>query len=584
MKLIEALRIAGSVTPESGAHLNVLLATGFSPLHLQTFLAAHLRMAFPNHRLNLETGLYGDLAGTLERLGDKPLDAGIVAIEWTDLDRRLGIRSLGGWGPRDLPNIVDTVRGNARRIENAVRNRGGVVSVAVSLPTLPLPPAAFTSGWQASDFDLGLRECVSELASRLARCKSTSIVNPQRLDRLSPPGTRFSVKSELQYGFPYYLAHADVMAEQLALLVQRRPPKKGLITDLDDTLWSGIVGEVGAQGVFWDLDHDSQMHGVYQQMLCSLAESGVLIAAASKNSPESVAEVFRREDLLLPEKHVFPVEVHWGAKSNSVARILETWNIGADAVAFVDDSPMELVAVRNAFPELECIQFPTGNDQAIYELLETLRDMFGKPRISEEDQVRLENIRGWQSVREELNTVDGDPSDFLEELDGQITLEFTKVPCAPRALQLVNKTNQFNLNGNRYTEAAWLSYLQQPDTFLLVLSYQDRYGRLGKIGVITGRTTAHDVFVDNWVMSCRAFARQIEHRCLEQLFERFHANEITFNFVATARNTPLQNFFKPFLREAPTESFRLGRQVFAEKCPPLLHRVTESEPSPSPVA
>jgi FkbH-like protein len=584
MKLIEALRIAGSPAPESGAPLNVLLATGFSPLHLQTFLAAHLRMAFPNHRVNVESGLYGDLAGTLERLGEKLLDAVIVAIEWTDLDRRLGIRSLGGWSPQDLPNIVDTVRANARCIEDAVRNRKGTVPVAVCLPTLPLPPTAFTPGWQACTFDLELRECVSELASRLGQCKGTSIVNPQRVDRLSPTGTRFSVKSELQYGFPYALAHADVIAEQLTLLVQSRPPKKGLITDLDDTLWSGIVGEVGARGVFWDLDHDSQMHGVYQQMLRSLAESGVLIAAASKNNPDVVAEVFRREDLLLPEKHLFPVEVHWGAKSNSVARILEAWNIGADSVVYVDDSPMELGEVRNAFPELECIQFPTGNDHAIYELLETLRDRFGKPRISEEDRVRLESIRGWQSVREKLNTVYGDSSRFLENIDGQISLEFTKVACDPRALQLVNKTNQFNLNGNRYTEAAWLSYLQQPDTFLLVVSYQDRYGRLGKIAVITGRATANDVFVDNWVMSCRAFARQIEHCCLEHLFERYRQKEIVFNFVATARNTPLQDFFKSFLGEAPKESFRLGRQVFVDKCPQLLHSITESEPSPSPVA
>lgn len=582
MKLIEALRIAGAATPELGTPLNVLLATGFSPLHLRTFLAAHLRMAFPNHGVSIESGLYGDLAGTLERLGEKPLDAAIVAIEWTDLDRRLGIRSLGGWSPHDLPNIADTVRANARCIEDAICNRRSAVPVSVCLPTLPLPPAAFTAGWQASTFDLDLRKCVSELASRLAQCKGTSIVNPQRMDRLSPPGARFSVKSELQYGFPYALEHADIVAEQLALLAEARPHKKGLITDLDDTLWSGIVGEVGAQGVFWDLDHDGQMHGVYQQMLRSLAESGVLIAAASKNNPDAVAEVFRREDLLLPEKHVFPVEAHWGAKSKSVARILETWNVGAESVVFVDDSPMELAEVRNAFSELECIQFPTGNDQAIYELLETLRDIFGKPQILEEDQVRLQSIRNWQGVREKLNTAAS--SDFLEDIDGQINLGFTKAPYDARALQLVNKTNQFNLNGNRYTEAAWLSYLHQPETFLLLVSYEDRYGRLGKIAVITGHTTANAVFVDNWVMSCRAFARKIEYRCLEQLFERYQANEIVFNFVATARNTPLQDFFKPFLGKAPNEIFRLARRAFVEKCPRLRHRLTESESSPSPVA
>jgi FkbH-like protein len=584
MKLIEALRIAGSATPESRATLNVLLATGFSPLHLQTFLVAHLRMAFPDHRVNVESGLYGDLAGTLEGLAEKPLDAVVVTIEWTDLDPRLGIRSLGGWGPQDLPHIISVAQANGRRIENAIRNKRSAASVAVCLPTLPLPPAAFTSSWQASTFELELRNCVSELTSGLVQCKGVSIVNSQRVDRLSPLGMRFSVKSELQYGFSYELGHADVMAEQLSRLVKSQPPKKGLITDLDDTLWSGIVGEVGAHGVSWDLDHHSQMHGVYQQMLRSLAESGVLIGVASKNSPDVVAETFRRKDLLLPDRHVFPTEVHWGTKSSSVARILKTWNVGAESVVFVDDSPMELAEVRNALPELECIQFPTGNDQAIYELIESLRDMFGKPRISEEDQIRLESIRSRQDARETLNSLDSASSDFIGALDGEINLDFTKAPSDPRALQLINKTNQFNLNGNRYTDAAWESYLLRPETFFLIASYQDRYGRLGKVAVITGRSMDNEIVVDNWGMSCRAFARQIEYRCLEQLFERYQANEMVFDFVPTTRNTPLQDFFKTFLGEYPKESFRLARHAFVEKCPPLSHRITESEISPSPVA
>src|SRR5215813_9860185 len=108
MKLVEALRIANAPAPESGVRFHVLLAAGFTPLHLQTFLMAHLRMALPNRRVALETGLFGDLAGTLERLqedqGEKSLDTVVVVIEWTDLDRRLGIRSLGGWGPQDLEN------------------------------------------------------------------------------------------------------------------------------------------------------------------------------------------------------------------------------------------------------------------------------------------------------------------------------------------------------------------------------------------------------------------------------------------------------------------------------------------------
>lgn len=576
MKLIEALRIASRPAPETAAPLNALLVTGFNPLHLQTFLVAHLRMAFPERRVNLQTGLYGDLVGTLERRGEAALDAVIVVIEWPDLDLRLGLRHLGGWAPGDLTDILDKLQARVRHIEDAIRGVTVRAPVAICLPTLPLPPASFTSGWQASVFELRSRECISAFAFRLSQYEGMRIVNPQRLDCLSPPGDRLNVKSELLYGFPYQLPHAAAMAEQLSLLVQSRSPKKGLITDLDDTLWSGVVGEAGAQGVFWDLDHHSQMHGVYQQLLRSLAESGVLIAVASKNNPAIVADAFRRGDLLLPEECIFPFEVHWGAKSESVARILDTWNIGADSVVFVDDSAMELAEVGNIFPELERIQFPCGNDQAIYEFLETLRDHFGKPTISEEDRIRLQSIRVGRSIPEKMSGVDGDSNRFLEQVDGRIGLDFTKDPVHPRALELVNKTNQFNLNGKRYTAGEWLSHLQHSDTFLLVVSYQDRYGLLGKIAVITGRHAGSTLFVDNWVMSCRAFARRIEHECLGVLFDKFQAKQVCVNFSPTSRNGPIQDFFSEILGEVPKGPFQVSRQTFLRKCPRSLHRVREN--------
>src|SRR5207248_6984173 len=141
-----------------------------------------------------------------------------------------------------------------------------------------------------------------------------------RLDRLSPPAERRDVQAEILFGFPYRPAHAAAVAELLTELLKTPAPKKGLITDLDDTLWAGLLGEVGADGVSWDLDHRSQLHGLYQQTLGALADAGVLIGVASKNDAARVHEAFRRRDLLLRRERVFPFEIHWGAKSESVAR------------------------------------------------------------------------------------------------------------------------------------------------------------------------------------------------------------------------------------------------------------------------
>src|SRR5271157_452240 len=576
MKLIDALQIARREPAPGATPLAVALVCGFSPLHLQTFLAANLRLLFPDRQVDVQTGLYGDLAGNLERLETATVDAGAVVMEWSDLDPRLGIRRLGGWGPGDLGDIVENVRAQAARFRGLLERISQGIPLAFSTPTLPLPPLSFMPGWRASAFDLALRESIASLEISVAPHLGLKMVNSQRLSLLSPPGDRFDVKSELLAGFPYTVSHADAVAWMLARLIRNPTPKKGLITDLDDTLWSGILGEVGVDRVSWDLDHRSQKHGLYQQLLRALAEEGVLIAIASKNDPGLVEEAFRTANPILPLSRVFPVEAHWGPKSESVARILAAWNVGADSVVFVDDSPMDLAEVKTAHPDVECLLFPKNDDQAAYELLERLRDLFGKDSVSQEDAIRLESIRSAHAVAEGA-PADARSSDrFLEQANGELTLAFAKDPPDPRALELVNKTNQFNLNGKGYTEAAWRAHLAKPDAFLLLAAYQDKYGPLGKIAVLSGRRDGRVLWVDVWVMSCRAFSRRIEHHCLAQLFERFDAEELAFDFVATPRNGPLQDFFVQFVGGPPQPGLCISKKTFFEKCPPLFQTIEDS--------
>jgi FkbH-like protein len=573
MKLIEALTILRQRRPEDAPLLRVALACGFTPLHLQTFLAAYLREQHPGHRVAVEPGLFGDAEGNIRRLAELRPDAAAVVLEWSDLDPRLGLRHLGGWGPGVLPDIVQTVAGSAARLIEALASAIEACPVALSLPSLPLPPVSYTPGRQAGSFELDLQAEVSAFAARAARLRRCRVVNPQRLDRLSPPAQRRDVKAELNTGFPYRLGHADALASLLAPLLRPSTPKKGLIIDLDDTLWRGILGDVGIQGISWDLDNHTQIHGVFQQFLHSLAEAGVLLAVASKNTPEVVEEALRRDDLVLPARHLFPLEVHWGPKSESVARILKTWNIAADSVVFVDDSPMELAEVQAVHPDLLCLRFPAQDDQEAFALLETLRDHFGKDAIAEEDAFRLESIRQAATLREAASDPAANPDEFLRQADAELTLDFTKDADDPRALELVNKTNQFNLNGRRQTEAHWRAFLTEPDTFLLRASYRDKYGPLGTIAVVAGRHHGGSLSIESWVMSCRAFSRRIEHRCLEQLFARFEADEIRLSYEETPRNGPLRDFLASLRDDPPGPDTVLNRHTFTARCPPLFHRL-----------
>src|ERR1700738_25435 len=385
MNLIEALEISRKPVAQDAKLLRIFLACGFTPLHLQNFLSAHLRQLFPENRVEIKTGLFGDLTGSLERLDAKSLDGLGVALGWPDLDSRLGIRALGGWQVSDVHEIASSVDLQLSRLQRALKTAARSAPVAVSLSTIPLPPLFYTPPNINSAEKTKLLLSLAKFAAALSEEPGIRVLDSQALDSVSPPATRFDIKSEILSGFPYKLLHASQLAQSMALLRQPPDPKKGLITDLDDTLWSGILGEVGIEGVNWSLEHHSHIHGLYQQFLSSLASAGVLVGVASKNDAALVQQAFDRKDLLLKKESVFPFEVHWHRKSDSVQRILKSWNIGPEAVVFIDDSPMETAEVKAAFPAMECLVFKKDDYQSVWDLLANLRASFGKNAVSPGD-------------------------------------------------------------------------------------------------------------------------------------------------------------------------------------------------------
>jgi len=575
MKLSEALQILNQPLPNTASPRDVFLACGFTPLHLKTFLAAYLRKGLPTSSIKIETGLYGDLAGNLERLQPSPGVAVCAVIEWTDLDQRLGIRSLGSWRSMDISDIVESAYRQSERLTHLLQQLAEKAPTYVCTPTLPLPPIFISSGSQVHRQECELREIAASLASRLSSCHSIRLISGQRLDELSPLGRRFDPKSEITSGFPYGLEHASRLAELMAALIRNAPPKKGIVTDLDDTLWAGLLGEIGSDRVSWAVSGTAHLHGLYQRFLESLASAGVLLAIASKNDLKLAEEALAREDMLLSREKIFPLEINWGPKSASVHRILEQWNIASEDVVFIDDSPMEIAEVQSSFPEMECIVFPKVDHVALWELLKQLRDQFGKTTVSAEDDIRLHSIRSSKAFKDSMLAPELSADNFLRGADA--TISFSLKPNAQdhRALELINKTNQFNLNGRRLSESEWVSSVQAPNAFVLTATYEDKYSPLGKIAVAVGKTVDSKIYVDSWVMSCRAFSRRIEHQCIKFLYKKLNVDEIVFDYEPTARNEPIRNFFLELLGETPKQRFSLQKASFNAIVPALFHRVVD---------
>jgi FkbH-like protein len=577
MKLVDALEILKQQAADDAQVFPVALACGFTPLHLETFLAAELQQALPDRRVEISTGSFDDLVGSVRRARDGEAEAVVAVIEWADIDARLGLRRLGGWRAEDVEDVVVSANKQLARLAAELSETADRVRVVCAFPTLPMPPVFVQGTYEAGPAELELRALVAGVARELAAHSAARVVGEQRLAAVSPLSSRHDPAAEISAGFPYTRDHASALADMLARLVLDPLPKKGLITDLDDTLWSGIVGEVGPADVSWSEASGAHAHALYQQFLASLASAGVLVGVASKNDIAVVDEVFGRPDILLAREAVFPFEVHWDAKSRSVGRILEAWNVGPDSVVLVDDSPMEIAQVQSVFPGLEGIAFPGGDYQTLLEFLGRLRDLFGKHVTNEEDVLRLDSIRRSRPAR---TTAAGEPQsldEFLADARGEISFSCGREQDS-RAFELINKTNQFNVNGRRLSERDFSRALSRPGGFLLTVAYKDKFGPLGKIAAVLGRAEGSTVTVDSWVMSCRAFSRRIEHQSLAFLFETFAASRVVVAYTPTERNGPLRQFLQATAgTDLGAGEVTLTREAFEGQAPALVHEVVESD-------
>ena len=555
------------------------LLCGFTPLHLKTFFHSALCCLAGERRIVLQEGSYGDLFGALVRAFEVDDDWEFVAVamEWEDFDPRLGLRSLGGWSSAVYDDILATVRSKVSRFADVLRQLAEKTRLVIALPATPFLPLHYNNPTVESSWESKIKGEVALLADLLSGVKTIRFLNLDKLSGEDGYPARYNAESHLAYGFPYSVEFAALLGGALAKVAMSQPPLKGIVLDLDNTLWKGILGEDGIEGVSWDLDHGSHIYGVFQAFIQSLAEAGILVAVASKNDPALVEELFSQRDTPLKRGSIFPLEAHWGRKSVSIRKILAAWNIGAGDVAFVDDSPLELEEVRAEFPEIRLFPLPVGKAEKILALIYTLRDLFGKDVISQEDSLRLESLK----QREKVLTVSASGAESYEDLLRENNSKVSFITLSPsgddRAFELLNKTNQFNMNGVRATETEWKSLCSQENGFVVVTAYEDRFGPLGKIAVMAGFKKGNQAVITHWVMSCRAFGRRIEHGLLRRAFEKLDVPEIFFQYERTERNGPFEEFLSSLGVAETPEGRRIERDSFVERCPALYHEVEDVE-------
>jgi len=311
-----------------------------------------------------------------------------------------------------------------------------------------------------------------------------------------------------QLGSPTMLVE---LAREVAHLIAslKRPPKKVLVLDLDNTLWGGVVADDGLEGIeLGDTSARGEAFKAFQKYIVSLKQRGVLLAVCSKNDFNKAAEPFEKHpEMILRMSDIVNFKANWEPKSENIRRMATELNLGLDSFVFVDDNPAEIDIVRQFAPGVTTILL--GPDPSEY--VTQLQDcrLFEPGSITAEDVERTNQYRA-EVERKALESSMTDMDSYLESLvmEGQIS-EFTTVD-APRLSQLINKSNQFNLTTRRRSEADVLAIMNDPEFVGFSVRLKDRFGDHGLISIVIGHVQGFNLEIDTWLMSCRVLKRQVE--------------------------------------------------------------------------
>lgn len=340
---------------------------------------------------------------------------------------------------------------------------------------------------------------------------------------------------------PFY---GDLVARLLAAKQGRS--FKCLVMDLDNTLWGGVIGDDGMEGIV--LGQGSALgeaYATFQDYARELSRRGVILAVCSKNDEANAIEPFdKHPEMVLRRPDISSMVANWSDKAGNIRAIAAELNIGLDALVFIDDNPFERNLVRQ---ELPMVAVPEVSDDPTY-YPRAIADAgyFEGLSVTDEDRDRAAQYQG-NKAREALKTLATDLESYLRGMEMQLVWKRFDRIGLQRIVQLINKSNQFNLTTRRYTDEDVLAVMADPSAFGLQLRLLDRFGDNGVIAIIIGRLQRQaDLYIDTWLMSCRVLGRQVEPTTLNLIAreaEKLGARRLIGEYIPTKKNGMVKDHY-----------------------------------------
>lgn len=385
------------------------------------------------------------------------------------------------------------------------------------------------------------------LADRLAQATNVYLLNTRQWTCMAG---KHAFQTQLWYMAKVPFSN-EVFAEAVrdvkaALMGLTGQAKKLIVLDLDDTIWGGIVGEVGWQNLrLGGHDHVGEAYLDFQRALKALTRRGIVLGIVSKNDEVTAMEAIRRHPAMILKVEDFAGwEINWLDKAQNLAKLVARLNLGIESVVFIDDSPAERARVKGALPQVLVPEWP--NDPMLYtSTLFGLR-CFYAGSLHKEDLDRTQ-MYDHEKRRNELKCQVNSFDEWLHTLQLEVAIERLSRQNLLRATQLLNKTNQMNLATRRMTESDLMAWAGQNRHTLWIFSVRDRFGDSGLTGIASLEVTERRGRIVDFLLSCRVMGRKIEETMLYTVIQHARSlglDEVCAEYVPTARNEPCLAFFK----------------------------------------
>ena len=437
---------------------------------------------------------------------------------------------------KDVSDPLEHLERTASELLDAVKQASGRMAVPLLVMVCHNTPGNEVRGVSAEDY----RKLEDVLRIGLKAVSNLYFIGTQEFEALYPVSDYYDGRGDEVGHMPFKAEYFAAMGTMLSrrLFVLKTSPFKVVVLDCDNTVWKGVVGEDGVDGIEFDPARQR-----FHAKLLEQQKAGKILCLASKNEEADAMAVFdEREDSMIKREHLVAWRINWMPKSQNIREMAEELNLGMDSFIFIDDNPVECAEVRAGCPEVLVVQFP--DDPEDIDKLTNHLWAFDNLTVTAEDQKRTQ-LYQQNLERDKVEQGEGDFQAFLQNLGLEVDLHPMTTEELPRVSQLTNRTNQFNASTTRRTEKDVESFVATPGCGCLTATVRDRFGEYGLVGVAMYKTTESHFEIDTILMSCRVLGRGVEHRVLNALGAKaceLGLDSVHIPWIRTKKNRPVYQF------------------------------------------